>query len=228
MPLRRQGFSLGSCPSQGHTRAAPLGAALFARARHNERIRAHRGDCNVQRSNGICRTDGLIEAHLRRLRKRDTIDAAEERAIRGLISETRRVPAHKFSFGKGRSCGTVSFDRRLACPCPGHASGRAGDYGASRARRLCRPSRLYVEAPRSQCRRAHGLHRRSCAARPADQAYDRFPPPRTDVLVQHECGRCHSPSVDRFSRTSECQIEVGAFVLRTVHSYSKSPERLMD
>jgi CRP-like cAMP-binding protein len=37
----------------------------------------------------------VIEAHLRRLRKRDTVDGDEERAIRGLISETRRVPAHQ-------------------------------------------------------------------------------------------------------------------------------------
>ena len=43
----------------------------------------------------------MIEAHLRRLRKRDTIDAAEERAIRGLISETRRVPAHKILIREG-------------------------------------------------------------------------------------------------------------------------------
>ncbi|HEX6742044.1 MAG TPA: Crp/Fnr family transcriptional regulator [Sphingomicrobium sp.] len=37
----------------------------------------------------------MIDAHLRRLRKRDTISAAEERAIRGLVSETRRVRAHE-------------------------------------------------------------------------------------------------------------------------------------
>jgi len=37
----------------------------------------------------------LIDAHLRRLRKRDTIDAAEERAIRGLISETSRLKPHQ-------------------------------------------------------------------------------------------------------------------------------------
>ena len=37
----------------------------------------------------------LIDAHLRKLRKRDTIDAAEERAIRGLVAETRRVKAHQ-------------------------------------------------------------------------------------------------------------------------------------
>ena len=37
----------------------------------------------------------MIEAHLRKIRKRDAIDAAEERAIRGLVSETQRVAAHK-------------------------------------------------------------------------------------------------------------------------------------
>lgn len=43
----------------------------------------------------------MIEAHLRRLRKRDTVDADEERAIRGLISETRRIPAHKTFIREG-------------------------------------------------------------------------------------------------------------------------------
>ena len=37
----------------------------------------------------------MIEAHFRRLRKRDTVDADEERAIRGLVSETSRIAAHK-------------------------------------------------------------------------------------------------------------------------------------
>lgn len=37
----------------------------------------------------------MVEAHLRKIRKRVKIDAAEERAIRGLVSETRRVSAHK-------------------------------------------------------------------------------------------------------------------------------------
>jgi CRP-like cAMP-binding protein len=37
----------------------------------------------------------VIDAHLRRLRKRDTISDAEERAIRALVSETRRVRAHE-------------------------------------------------------------------------------------------------------------------------------------
>lgn len=37
----------------------------------------------------------MIDAHLRRLRKRDTIAAAEERAIRGLVSETRRLKPHQ-------------------------------------------------------------------------------------------------------------------------------------
>jgi CRP-like cAMP-binding protein len=35
----------------------------------------------------------LIEAHLLKLRKRDTISSAEERAIRSVIKEARRVPA---------------------------------------------------------------------------------------------------------------------------------------
>lgn len=37
----------------------------------------------------------MIDAHLRKLRKRDRIDAAEERAIRGLVSETRRLKPHQ-------------------------------------------------------------------------------------------------------------------------------------
>lgn len=37
----------------------------------------------------------VIDAHLRKLRKRDTVGAAEERAIRGLVAETRRVTAHQ-------------------------------------------------------------------------------------------------------------------------------------
>jgi CRP-like cAMP-binding protein len=37
----------------------------------------------------------VIEAHLRRLRRRDAVDADEERAIRGLVSETRRIAVHK-------------------------------------------------------------------------------------------------------------------------------------
>ncbi|HEU4925292.1 MAG TPA: Crp/Fnr family transcriptional regulator [Burkholderiales bacterium] len=43
----------------------------------------------------------MIEAHLRRLRKRDTIDAAEERSIQRIVSETRRVPAHKTLIREG-------------------------------------------------------------------------------------------------------------------------------
>jgi CRP-like cAMP-binding protein len=43
----------------------------------------------------------VIEAHLRRLRQRDTIGAAEEEAIRGLVSETRRVAAHKTLIREG-------------------------------------------------------------------------------------------------------------------------------
>ena len=37
----------------------------------------------------------MIDAHLRKLRKRDTVTAAEERAIRELVSETRRVKPHQ-------------------------------------------------------------------------------------------------------------------------------------
>jgi CRP-like cAMP-binding protein len=43
----------------------------------------------------------VIEAHLRRLRKRDTVDADEERAIRGLVSETRSVATHKTLIREG-------------------------------------------------------------------------------------------------------------------------------
>ena len=43
----------------------------------------------------------MIEAHLRRLRTRDTVDAKEERAIRSLISETRRIDAHKTLIRQG-------------------------------------------------------------------------------------------------------------------------------
>jgi CRP-like cAMP-binding protein len=43
----------------------------------------------------------VIDAHLRRLRKRDTISGAEERAIRALVSETRRVKAHQVLIRKG-------------------------------------------------------------------------------------------------------------------------------
>jgi CRP-like cAMP-binding protein len=43
----------------------------------------------------------VIEAHLRKLRQRDTVDADEERAIRSLVSETRRVEAHKTLIREG-------------------------------------------------------------------------------------------------------------------------------
>ncbi len=43
----------------------------------------------------------MIEAHLRKLRKRDTINAAEERAVRAIVSETRRVAAHKTLIREG-------------------------------------------------------------------------------------------------------------------------------
>lgn len=45
----------------------------------------------------------MVEAHLLKLRKRDKIDAAEERAIRGLVSETRRVSAHKTLIRSGEN-----------------------------------------------------------------------------------------------------------------------------
>jgi CRP-like cAMP-binding protein len=47
------------------------------------------------------RIAGVIEAHLRKLRQRDTIEASEERAIRELVSETRRVAAHKTLIREG-------------------------------------------------------------------------------------------------------------------------------
>lgn len=43
----------------------------------------------------------MIEAHLRRLRKRDTISAAEEAAIRAMVSETQRVAAHRTIIREG-------------------------------------------------------------------------------------------------------------------------------
>lgn len=43
----------------------------------------------------------MIEAHLQRLRNRDTIGDAEERAIRALITETRRIKAHQVLIRKG-------------------------------------------------------------------------------------------------------------------------------
>jgi CRP-like cAMP-binding protein len=43
----------------------------------------------------------VIDAHLRKLRKRDTVDAAEERAIRELVSETRRVKPHQVLVRRG-------------------------------------------------------------------------------------------------------------------------------
>lgn len=43
----------------------------------------------------------MIEAHLRKLRKRDAISTAEEGAIRALILETRRVPARKILIRAG-------------------------------------------------------------------------------------------------------------------------------
>jgi CRP-like cAMP-binding protein len=43
----------------------------------------------------------MIEAHLRRLRKRDRISADEERAIRTVVAETRRVKAHQRLIRKG-------------------------------------------------------------------------------------------------------------------------------
>ena len=43
----------------------------------------------------------MIEAHLRRLRKRDTIGAEEERAIRAMVSETKRVRARRTVIHEG-------------------------------------------------------------------------------------------------------------------------------
>jgi len=43
----------------------------------------------------------LIEAHLRRLRKRDAIGVAEERAIREMVSETRRISGHTVLIREG-------------------------------------------------------------------------------------------------------------------------------
>lgn len=43
----------------------------------------------------------MIEAHLQRLRKRDCISVAEERAIRALVSETRHVDAHRTIIREG-------------------------------------------------------------------------------------------------------------------------------
>ena len=43
----------------------------------------------------------MIESHLRRLRKRDTIGAPEERAIREMVAETRRVGPHKVLIREG-------------------------------------------------------------------------------------------------------------------------------
>lgn len=43
----------------------------------------------------------MIEAHLKRLRKRDCISAAEERAIRGITSDTRHFPAHRTLIREG-------------------------------------------------------------------------------------------------------------------------------
>lgn len=43
----------------------------------------------------------MIEAHLRRLRKRDAIGVAEERAIREMVSETRRISGHTVLIREG-------------------------------------------------------------------------------------------------------------------------------
>ena len=43
----------------------------------------------------------MIDAHLRKLRKRDTVNAAEERAIRELVAETRRVKPHQVLVRRG-------------------------------------------------------------------------------------------------------------------------------
>lgn len=43
----------------------------------------------------------VIDAHLRRLRKRDVIGAAEEQAIRALVSQTQRVSAHRTLIREG-------------------------------------------------------------------------------------------------------------------------------
>ena len=43
----------------------------------------------------------MIEAHLKRLRKRDCISAAEERAIRAITSESRHFPAHRTLIREG-------------------------------------------------------------------------------------------------------------------------------
>ena len=43
----------------------------------------------------------MIDAHLRRLRKRDRIGAAEEQAIRALVSETRRLKGQQVVVRKG-------------------------------------------------------------------------------------------------------------------------------
>ena len=43
----------------------------------------------------------MIDAHFRKLRKRDTISAQEERAVRGLVAETRRARPHQTLVRKG-------------------------------------------------------------------------------------------------------------------------------
>lgn len=43
----------------------------------------------------------MIDAHLKRLRKRDCISAAEERAIRAITSESRHFPAHRTLIREG-------------------------------------------------------------------------------------------------------------------------------
>jgi CRP-like cAMP-binding protein len=43
----------------------------------------------------------MIDAHIRKLRKRDFVSAEEEQAIRALVGETRRVKAHQVLVRKG-------------------------------------------------------------------------------------------------------------------------------
>ncbi len=43
----------------------------------------------------------MIDAHLKKLRKRDDISAEEERAIRGAVAEVKTIPADRLLIERG-------------------------------------------------------------------------------------------------------------------------------
>ena len=79
----------------------------------------------------------MIEAHLAKLRKRDDISAEEEDAIRGAISDTRRVGADQILCPRGKD---LDFSTLLI------------DGWAARVRDLPNGQRQITELIRGSCR----------------------------------------------------------------------------